>query len=248
MMGRKRVWKTRGVVRAWVVLGLMLAAVTIPASVGATNRRAALRAREVSSMLERARASADRAAATDVERFQRNNYEVALNMLRQAGKKIGELAELAGPNDPLVAKARKAYAETKAYVDSKCATIRAKVLAETRAPKDAYRGRDRKKFERMVVKAWREAYPEDKILDVRFPSSNWKTTRTKRWNDAVHQWQYTNVSALPVVVIVANPDGKTATIYPAFINRDNQTGEVFAGVHTKYGGYVIEEMLLKNLD
>lgn len=228
-----------------IVWGVPAGASAVPQHHG--HSRVEVRAHNLAGMLQRARQSADRAAAATSEHYRINNYNVAQNTLRQASRIVGELEEMAGPGDPVVAAAKRDYEQTRRYVNTKCAAIRAKLIASVEPPADVYRGRDRKKLEKMIRTAWKETYPGDTILDVRFPSTQWKTTRTKRWNDTMHEWQYNNVSALAAVVIVKNPDGKTATIYRAFINRDNRSGELSAGVNTKYGGYVVEEVLLSKL-
>lgn len=210
------------------------------------DRIVEMRIKKARTILESAKQDADRANQVTMENQKINNYNIAVGKLRTFTKKVEEIEGMTGPNDPRVAELTKDYEVTKKYVYDACADIREKVLADQKAPEDIYKGSDKKKFKKMIMAAWKKAYPNDDIYDIRFHSAGFKRTRTKRWNDAVNQWQYNDVSALAVSVIVKmNKD--IATIYPAFINKDNQDGSINTGVHTKFGGYVVKEILVKNL-
>ena len=124
--------------------------------------------------------------------------------------------------------------------------MREKLLADAKAPQDVYKGADKAKIKNMISSAWKKAYPEDQILAIRFHNADWKRTKTKKWNDAVKEWQYNDVSSLGVSVIV-KADEKVATIYAAFVNKDHISGTMNTGVATKTSGYVVKEMLIANL-
>lgn len=142
----------------------------------------------------------------------------------------------------------------RAFLEERCAKDAAKPkytisnknkVAQQPRPEDNYQGGDRDKLEAMIRKAWAKAHPQDKIMGVHFPNANWKTEKKKRWNDAINSWQYTDTSILLANVVVKTDD-KVATIFPAYINKDNQDGSMNAGVATKTTEYVIRQMLIAN--
>lgn len=210
------------------------------------NRIIDLKIKEAENMLKSAKNDADRVHQVSIERQKINNYNIAVGKLRSFSKKVEEIEEMTGPNNPKVEALTKEYEATKKYVYDACADIREQVLSGEKAPEDVYEGGDKEKFKKMIMEEWKKAYPNDSIYAIRFNNADFQRTKTKRWNDAVSQWQYNDVSALAVSVIVKT-DENIATIYPAFINKDNMDGSINAGVHTKYGGYVVKEMLVKNL-
>ena len=48
------------------------------------------------------------------------------------------------------------------------------------------------------------------------------------------------------VSVIVKDDSTTATIFPAYINKDNLNGDINAGVSTKKSEYVVKQMLVKN--
>ncbi len=112
-------------------------------------------------------------------------------------------------------------------------------------PEDKYTGSDQKTLEKMVRDAWSKKYPDDYIMGIHFYSDEWKTTKNKTWNSAINSWQFTDVSVLPVKVVIKT-DPKVATIFPAFINKDNMDNSINAGVATKSREYVVRQMLVSN--
>ena len=140
----------------------------------------------------------------------------------------------------VIAKKCAERAQKSAYkIDNKCC-----VKDEAR-PEDVYGGSDKDELLGMVKKAWMKKYPKDKLLGVHFHQKNWKRNKNKRWNDAVSKWQYTDVSVLPAKVVVKS-DNKLATIFPAFVNKDNMDGSINIGVNTKKSNYVVKQMLVSN--
>lgn len=132
-----------------------------------------------------------------------------------------------------------------AYVD--CESILVKGLEDAQVPKEIYTGGDKAEYSKMVLARWNEVYPDDEVLGIIFHRNEWTKTKLRRWNDAVGEWQYTDTDALGISVVVKMTD-KIATIYPAFINKDNIDGKMNAGVHTKSPDYVIQEVLVANVD
>ncbi len=110
-------------------------------------------------------------------------------------------------------------------------------------PPDIYKGADKEKFRSMISDAWKKKYPQDKVLGIRFHSDHW--VRNSNYKaDAVSIYK-SDTSVLPVSVVVQR-DASVATIFPAYINKNNLSGEISVGVNTKKKSYVVKEMLLKN--
>jgi hypothetical protein len=142
----------------------------------------------------------------------------------------------------------------RAQIEARCAEEAAKPkytisnknkIDKEMAPEDNYTGDDRDDLEKMVRKAWQKAHPSDKILGIHFPNAKWKTEKKKRWNDASSSWHYTDTSILLAKVVVKTDD-TIATIFPAYINKDNLDDSTNVGVATKTKEYVINQMLIAN--
>lgn len=121
------------------------------------------------------------------------------------------------------------------------------MLAETSAPNDVYSEKDKAAIADAVSKAWKKKYPKDDILGIRFPNKAWVRDSIWRWNGATKSWYNNDTSVLRLNVVVKT-DAKIATIYQAYVNRDNNSETVNVGVDTKGSEYVVSEMLLKNWD
>lgn len=118
------------------------------------------------------------------------------------------------------------------------------LAASEKAPADVYGGGDKGKLRKLVRAAWVAKYPSDKILAIRFHQAKWSRTVSLKVNQTHFYKQDTSVLALSVVV---KKTAKLATIYPAFVNKNNRKGELNAGVATKSGGYRARDMLVANL-
>ncbi|MAG58540.1 MAG: hypothetical protein CMJ83_19805 [Planctomycetes bacterium] len=125
-------------------------------------------------------------------------------------------------------------------------TMKADILASARAPAAAYSGKDKEKIESMIRAAWVKAWPKDEILEIRFHRNDWKRNHKVIWNKADKAWEEVDKSYLTVLVIVKTSD-TIATMFPAYMNRDNLSGSLNPGVQTKGGAHVVTEVLLKNL-
>ena len=112
-------------------------------------------------------------------------------------------------------------------------------------PADVYSGRDKSSLKSKIKKAWKDMWKNDNILDVRFPNADWNRTQSRRWSDAENAYYYQDTSILLVSVVVKT-DNKVATIFPAYINKNNDTGKLTMGVATKDSEHVIKQMLIKN--
>ena len=113
------------------------------------------------------------------------------------------------------------------------------------APADIYMGEDKEQFRSMNLSAWKKRYPNDKILGVRFPVDHW--IRNSNYKANATSIYKTDTSVLPARVVVQT-DNSYATIFPAYINKNNLNGQITVGVDTKKRQYVIKRMLLKNWD
>ena len=210
------------------------------------DRLASMLANKVRDTLEWAKTSAKAAAEATVYKYRLNNYRIARDRLRDATKKITELEETMGPSHEQVVALRQEWSATNAEVLQVTAEIRAVVLADEQPPVDVYKGKDKSRLASMVSAAWKKEYPADQVLGLRFHAAGWQTTKNRRWNDAVRTWQYTDVSALAVSVLV-KADDKSADVFVAFVNKDNKDGSLNVGVHTKFGDTVVREVLLSKI-
>lgn len=121
----------------------------------------------------------------------------------------------------------------------------AKTVNKQSRPADVYAGNDKAKLKSMILSDWKSKYPKDKVMGVHFPHAEWKRNQQKTWNKARKSWDYTDKSVLQVSVVV-KADSKMATIFPAYINKDNLNGKLRTGVATKSSQYVIRQMLVSN--
>lgn len=186
------------------------------------------------------------AANPNTEEHQLNNtYSIGLQAIERAEKEMAEISKRAGADHPEVMRQKQLYEEAQEYFSTKCASYRKKMIASNRAPKDAYKGSDKEKFKNMILAEWKKAHPDDHILAIRFPEGNWNVIKRKEWNDTNNAWEYINKSILELAVIVKT-DEKIATIYPAYINKDNNSGSIEPGVDTKKLSYSPVEMLIEN--
>ncbi len=118
-------------------------------------------------------------------------------------------------------------------------------IDKEKRPQDNYSGGDKGDLEKMIRSAWSKKYPNDQIMGIHFEAKDWKRTQNKRWNEAIKGWYYTDVSVL-VAKVVVKTDNKVATIFPAYINKDNKDGSLNTGVATKTSEYVVKQILISN--
>lgn len=97
--------------------------------------------------------------------------------------------------------------------------VRKSILDEP-APKDVYSGKDRNEIRSLIASAWKERYPGEEIVAVRFDRDQWERRRERNWIESGKYFQNVDVSTLTVRVIVRK-DGETATIHGIYVQRDN---------------------------
>jgi hypothetical protein len=164
--------------------------------------------------------------------------------LKEAERLIA-FAAFKGEADADYRGARQALEEAKASIASRSATFSEASAAAYRLPAERYTGADKAKLAAMVRAAWREKYPQDQILALRFPRAEWKRDRELKRNAT--GWYRTDVSSL-VAYVVVRKSATVATVYPAYLNKNHMQGDALSvGADTKGSGYVHEEMLIKNL-
>jgi hypothetical protein len=142
-------------------------------------------------------------------------------------------------------KATQAITDAKKKVGELSDQYATKSAASFKLPAEAYSGADKDDFRKQVIAKWQENYPDDKILGVRFLKKDWERTKESHWNNGA--WYDYDNSVLLVYVVIKKSD-ELAGVYPAYINKNNQSNAVTIGAQTKGGGYSHQDMLLKNVD
>jgi hypothetical protein len=119
-----------------------------------------------------------------------------------------------------------------------------KAAAEFRLPADQYAEGDKGKLSAMVLAKWKAVHPEDQVLALRFPKASWERQRAWTWNNG--SWYYSDNSTLLAYVVIRK-SAELATVYPAYVYKDNENGAFSVGANTKGALYAHQDMLLKNL-
>ncbi|MBU0673437.1 MAG: hypothetical protein KJ950_02185 [Proteobacteria bacterium] len=180
---------------------------------------------------------------------ERKNPQIFTGGVAQAmGQAEGLLTSLTlslGKDAPAVLESTKLLATSRKKSEETAKALEEEILAETKAPADQFKGSGRSSLIKQMEKAWEKNNPKDKILEVRIVSEDWEQSVGWEWNNAYDRWEKYDRQTLNMVVIVKT-DGKIATIFPAFINRDNMKKKEWevAQHDTKY---VVRRMLVKNL-
>lgn len=205
-----------------------------------------IKEKQIGRQMAQAMAAAKQAVSSqDMKKF-----EQAKNAINSAYKTaedfqdsgIGKLPEVKDRIEEIMQKVSTAFGE----IYQAAEPLLEKQLADKKLESDAYQGGDLEELRKKVADAWKERWPKDEVLAVRFPTNDWKQTKVKRWNDAVKEWQFTDTSALMAQVVVKQTE-KIATIFPAFINKRNDENTMNIGVYTKYGSYVTSEIPVVNV-
>ncbi|HRE08615.1 MAG TPA: hypothetical protein PKX00_23545, partial [Opitutaceae bacterium] len=121
-----------------------------------------------------------------------------------------------------------------------------KIAAEKyRLPPERYTGGDKSDLKKRVLATWKELYPDDKVLGVRFHREDWERKKESNFNNGT--WYHYDNSVL-VVFVVVKTSSELATVYPAYVNKNNQSNALKIGADTKGKAYIQDDMLLKNVD
>jgi len=167
--------------------------------------------------------------------------------LEQASARLTVCASLLPAEDPRLKAQSDAMAAAKAKCDTLAGSLKAEILAATRAPKDEYEGSDKATYEKAIRAAWSKEHAGDEILAVRFHMQQFDRDAKWTWHSADSSWNKSDMSVLCVTVVVKTND-QIATMYPAYVNVDHLSNKTTYGVSTKGSAYVVEEMLIANLD
>lgn len=133
---------------------------------------------------------------------------------------------------------------TQARLDTLAGSLKEEIIASVKTPGDVYSGEDKAKLKAMIETAWKNAFPDETILAIRFHVENWIDDKGIRWDKGYSRWEQYDRSTLPAKVVIKSSD-RIATLYMAFINRNNLKKTMNAGVQTRKA-YVVQEMLLSN--
>ena len=117
--------------------------------------------------------------------------------------------------------------------------------ASEKMPKNNYNGADLNQLLSQIEIAWKSKHPKDKILAVRITSKDWKRDVNFKSNSTSI---YKNDTSILGGRVIVETNNKLATIFPAFVNKDNLSGEINIGVATKKSNYVIKQMFLSNVN
>ncbi len=162
-----------------------------------------------------------------------------------ARKELDAYIKLNGEADPAVGPLQRRIEAAATQIEQWGKALKAEKLAGRKMPVEAYAGGDKTGLKAQVLAYWKGKYPQDKILGLRFFETNW--TRETNWKSNATSIYKSDYSWLPVKVIVQE-NGEIAKLYPAFVNKQHQSGNriVITGDHSG-GGYVVDEMLMKNV-
>lgn len=138
----------------------------------------------------------------------------------------------------------KAIADAGVAIGKLSAQYNQKAAAAFRLPADQYAAGDKGQLKAMVQSKWQALYPQDQVLDVRFPKGAWERRKEANWNNG--DWYFYDNSALLMYVVVKK-SAELATVYPVYVNKNHQNGAIQVGAETKGSGYAHQDMLVKNM-
>jgi hypothetical protein len=187
----------------------------------------------------------DKAVAVFLEKGDLVKFEAAMNRLRDMGETLDRLRRVPSADKEAIRAMQVVYQDRLKEVLAKCEPKLLEVLADAKPPADKLGAGERTAFSKLLRDAWKEAYPEEVILGLRFPETNWERKKVLELNRAKESFDYVDRSVLLVKVIVEkNP--KLAIMYTAFITKDNLSNTTSANVYAKEG-YVVNFYLVRNV-
>jgi hypothetical protein len=166
---------------------------------------------QVSTAAAQARALAKKAVSEkDHRAFSGWNSDIRSKLART--QRIAELLILlGGPDHRGVGKTLETQL---AEEEEKLAEV---IVAENRAPKEAYTGEDATLLRSFVVQQWSKHFPKEEVLSVRFPSETLSRTVAWRWDSGRKQHYKVDHSDMWIRVLVKQ--GEEAVIYRAIVRR-----------------------------
>jgi len=173
-----------------------------------------------------------------------NDSAGTYQQLKEAEKIRDECAKERSADDKLCTRLADAIADARAGVEKLKTEYRRTAAEKYRLPAEKYSGGDKAKLKKMVLDKWKETHPNDKVLGVRFHMADWQRKKESNYNNGT--WYHYDNSVLAVLVAVKT-SAELATVYPAYVNKNNQSGALTIGADTKGSAYVHNDMLLKNV-
>lgn len=173
-----------------------------------------------------------------------NIYQVSLTELDRLEKTCRVVQAFAAPNEPTIKEAMDKISVLRAEIKVKSAAIEKATRRVVKAPVEGYSGADKEKYRKAIQSAWMKKWSGDKIVKVVFPKG-W--VRKDEWNNnGGGNYSRSDMSYL-VAIVVVQKDAKTATLYPAYVNKNNLSGEISLGVETKGGSYINDDIELSKV-
>lgn len=145
------------------------------------------------------------AAVAKQEPWQFSGYSSELRARANFARNVATLHDLADPSAPPQITSVEACEQKLATQEEELAEL---IVRENRAPQDAYLGPDRRELEAFIRAQWAEHFPEEVLLEVRFPQEAF--ARTTAWRMEPHRPELKKVdySELETRVIVERaPEG-----------------------------------------
>lgn len=173
-----------------------------------------------------------------------NDSSGTYQVMKEAEKILEECGKDKGSTDRLCSQLSKAISDARAGVEKLKFEYKRTAAQKYRLPGEKYSGGDKAKLKKMVLDKWKELHPNDKVLGVRFHMAEWQRKKESNFNNGT--WYHYDNSVLAVLVVVKTSN-ELATVYPAYVNKNNQSGALTIGAETKGSGYVQDDMLLKNV-
>lgn len=190
------------------------------------------------------------AALTDKGASEKNSNYFGANAgpaqrIGSARRELEAYIKLKGEADPEVARLRRAIDAAAGQLEQKGAALKAEQLAARKMPVDVYSGSDKTAIKQQMLAHWKQKYPQDKVLGIRFFETSW--TRETNWKTNATSIYKSDYSWLPAKVVVQT-NGEIATLYPIFANKQHQKENKMVISDDRGGGaYTVSEMLLKNV-
>lgn len=169
------------------------------------------------------------------------------DLLDEALARIDVCAGFSTASDARVKGWRAARDAAKHRVDELSASLEHEIIDAMRAPEDQYIGQDKLQLRKGLQRAWKDAWPNDEVLDIRFPMRSFERVVKWTWSDSERTWRKSDISTLELTVILA--DGHDhALLYPAFVIHDHIQDHSSFDVRTKTTDFEPRRMLRDYLE
>ncbi len=165
--------------------------------------------------------------------------------IANARREVDALAKLKGPSDPEVLRLSRAVEDAEKQARGAGSALKAEALAARKMPVEAYSGPDKAGIKAQMLAYWKQKYPQDKVLGIRFFETHWK--RETNWKSNATSIYKSDYSWLPAKVVVQT-SAEVAALYPVFANKQHQQENKMV-ISDDRGGreYAVDEMLMRNV-